>query len=366
MNFFPQQKAKRLLLVCNTSPEHLGGYLYQAGVSMGIETAVHDVRWATEGPRWAVAAAWRLGRRPLKLGRYGKSLIERCAQWQPRLVVCVGFAPVSREALVGLKEMGIQVFNYLTDDPWNRGRYAPWFLEALPHYDHVFSPRRANLEDLKRHGCPAVTYLPFAYSEEMHLGEGWAEKETASGPDVVFVGGGDADRIPYMAALIQANFHVRLYGGYWERFPETRNNAGGHLHPKDAARAIAEAKIALCLVRRANRDGHCMRSFEIPAMGGCTLAESTAEHRELFGEEGQAVLYFDDIPELIRKARWLVEHPEDSRRLRAALHRLVTTGGHTYRDRLRTMLEYSALGADSAEPVTLRGGSGMPRTGTDR
>jgi spore maturation protein CgeB len=350
---------KRLLLVCNTSPEHLGGYLYHAARSMGIETEVHDVRLAVEGPRWAVAAAWRFDRRPLRLRGYGKSLLARCAGFRPQLVLCVGIAPVSREVLLGIQKMDIPVFDYLTDDPWNPGRMASWFLGALRHYDHVFSPRQANLDDLKRHGCAAVSYLPFAYYEEIHLGScGEPDIAAKERPDIVFVGGGDSDRVPYMTALIEAQFNVRLYGGYWERFPETQRNACGLIDPREARRVTAGANIALCLVRRANRDGHVMRSFEIPAMGGCLLAESTAEHRDLFGEEGQAVLYFEDIPELVQKARWLLDHPEERQRLRAAAHRLITSGGHTYRDRLRSMLAYSALAADGAvEPEHTRMGA---------
>jgi hypothetical protein len=52
--------------------------------------------------------------------------------------------------------MGIKRFNFLTDDPFNRAHYAPWFLKALPDYDVVFSPRRANIQDLLNAGCPRV------------------------------------------------------------------------------------------------------------------------------------------------------------------------------------------------------------------
>ena len=56
--------------------------------------------------------------------------------------------------------------------------------------------------------------------------------------------------------------------------------------------ASASAKVCLCLVRRANRDGHTMRSFEAAAIGGCILAEDTADHREIFGPEDYAARYF--------------------------------------------------------------------------
>jgi spore maturation protein CgeB len=41
-----------------------------------------------------------------------------------------------------------------------------------------------------------------------------------------------------------------------------------------------------------SRDGHIKRSFEIAAVGGCMLAQDIDEHREIFGSEGEAVVYF--------------------------------------------------------------------------
>jgi hypothetical protein len=35
-----------------------------------------------------------------------------------------------------------------------------------------------------------------------------------------------------------------------------------------------------------------MRSFEIAAVGGCMLARDIDEHREIFGSEGEAAVYF--------------------------------------------------------------------------
>jgi spore maturation protein CgeB len=81
-----------------------------------------------------------------------------------------------------------------------------------------------------------------------------------------------------------------------------------------------------------------MRTFEIPAMSGCMLAENTEEHREIFGEDGSSVLYFQDIGEMLEKTRWLLDHPEERRRLAEAAHRLITRGRHTYGDRLLQML----------------------------
>jgi spore maturation protein CgeB len=92
-------------------------------------------------------------------------------------------------------------------------------------------------------------------------------------------------------------------------------------------------------VRRANRDEHVMRTFELPAMGACMLTEDTTDHREIFGEDGEAVSYFHTPDEMVDKLRWLLTHDDERRRLADAARRVITRGHHTYRDRLEAMLE---------------------------
>ena len=82
-----------------------------------------------------------------------------------------------------------------------------------------------------------------------------------------------------------------------------------------------------------------MRTFEVPAIGACMLTEDTVEHREIFGEEGKAVVYFRTVDEMIEKLGWLLDHEDERRRLAEAAHALITKGRNTYKDRLVSMLE---------------------------
>ena len=148
--------------------------------------------------------------------------------------------------------------------------------------------------------------------------------------------------MPYLAALIRADVNVALYGGYWERYPQTAGFTRGHADPQTLRKAVNAAKVSLCLVRRANRDGNVMRSFELPAMGACMLTEDTEEHREIFGDNGKTVLFFRTREEMIEKLHWLLAHDEERNRLKSAAHRVVTTGGNSYGDRLETMLQQAS------------------------
>ena len=74
--------------------------------------------------------------------------------------------------------------------------------------------------------------------------------------------------------------------------------------------------------------------------GACLLVEDTREHRRLFGDEGECVVYFDSAPRLIAQARRLVAAPALRAQLAAAAHqRIVVEGRNTYADRLARMLE---------------------------
>jgi spore maturation protein CgeB len=212
-------------------------------------------------------------------------------------------------------------------------------LKALSGYDRVCSTRRANIEDLERLGCRSVEYVPFGFDQDLFFLDPPSVSEASTyASDVFFAGGADADRIPYLAALLEAGLTLSLYGDYWERFQETRRVSRGHASPDVLRKAAVGAAVCLCLVRRSNRDGHSMRSFEVPAAGGCMLVEDTDEHREFFGPSGEAVVYFQSIDDMVDSARQLLREPETRVRLAQTAHDRVAHGGFTYRDRISSLL----------------------------
>ncbi len=330
-----------LLIVGNPDSVHIGAHFLRAAEALGIETVVCDVTEAYDGPLWRNRINWWVhGRRPTRLEAFSAKVLEACRDQRPTWLLATGIAPVEESALKEIGKLDVLRLNYLTDDPWNPAHRAPWFLRAAPQYDYIFSPRRATLGDLRRLGCMSACYLPFAYAPELHFPEAPANGERVRlASDIIFAGGADRDRVPYIEALIQAGFGVALYGGYWERYAQTAPAARGQADASMLRKAVSAAKVSLCLVRRANRDGNVMRSFELPAMGACLLAEDTEEHREIFGDDGEAVAFFQTREDMVEKLRWLLAHEDVRRRLREVAHRIITTGRNTYRDRLEAMLQ---------------------------
>jgi spore maturation protein CgeB len=320
---------------------HLGGSLWRAARQLGVDAVKFDVGDADRASRILRAALWHLaGRRPPRLDRFSTSVIAGCRRSQPRILIATGTAPLTGSALRRLRGVGVLCLNYSTDDPWNPALRASWHLRALPEYDAVFTTRRANLGNFAEIGCREVRFLPFGYDDCLFRRPSAGFDGAA--PDVLFVGGADRDRVAFMTEFLNQGPAVALVGGYWDRFAAMRPYALGRLPPETLCALTASAKVNLCLVRRANRDGHVMRSFEIAALGGCMLAEDTEEHREIFGPDGAAVVYFRTARQAAERARSLIARPAERKRLSEAVRARISAGYHTYRDRLLSMLDMTA------------------------
>ena len=331
----------KIVIVGGEGGTNIGDSFRRAAVANGWDVTLFNCRRAFSNSRWLQRISWHLlDHRPAHLGSFSATVESHIAGFGVDCFITTGLAPVLAATLDNIGRQGIKRMCFLTDDPWNPTHSAKWFFKALPFYDIVFSPRKANIADLRSAGCKRAEYLPFAYDPELFFPERTddADRVRDYRSDVVFAGGADADRVPYMSALIEAGFNLSLYGSYWERFSQTRKHTKGQASVSTVRMAMAHAKICLCLVRRQNRDGNCMRTFEVPAVGSCMLCEYTEEHREIFGADGQAVVYFSTINEMVDKTQWLLAHPEERNRIARSGHLLITRGEHTYADRLKQML----------------------------
>jgi spore maturation protein CgeB len=342
-----RRKRSRLALaiVGNTGGTNVGDSLRRAAISSGHQVLFFDSYDAIRGNRLLRDLSWHLlNRRPLRLAQFSAEVVAACATTaRPDILIATGAAPLNERALRTLRAHGIICINYSTDDPWSPTQRAHWHLRALTAYDVVFTTRRANIDDLLRLGCTGVQYLPFGYDETLcTLPAGDIEVPTH---DVLFVGGGDSDRAAFMAEFMRQGPPVALIGGYWERYSATRSYALGTRPAHMVCALTAAARVNLCLVRRANRDGHVMRSFEIPAIGGCMLIEDTNEHRAIFGEEGDTVLYFHSPQEAAARAQALIGDATLRARLTARARCRIRSQPNRYADRLQAMLQYCTASA---------------------
>lgn len=331
-----------LLIVGRTGASDVGTHLVNAAKSLGVKAALIDSDGAWGGPRPLRTLSWRLlNHRPPKLRAFSRKVESAAKEIRPRFLIATGIAPLLPATLAELDRGRVRTGVFLTDDPWNKAHLAAHMIKALALFSWVFTPRRAGTDQMKALGCQNILKVPFAYAPEIHFPHPSTTPEICAKhrADVVFIGAADSDRIPYFSALAHRGIKLALYGNYWAKQRELRHYARGHIDPEGARKVVRCADVALCLVRRANRDEASMRSYEVPAMGGCSLMEDTPEHRDVFGREGEAVLYFRSPEEALSKTQWLLTNPDERSRLRKRARQIVTSGQHSYHDRLDVMLE---------------------------
>ena len=319
----------KILLVGNPGGTNVADSLLFAARQLKHEVSLVPATDAFRTSDLRRRISWHiLGHKPPRLTAFSQRVLSDAHAFQPDVVIATGLAPIAADVLKELS--GIRRIVFLTDDPWNRHFSAKWFFEALPHYDAVFTPRRANIDDLSAHGCRDVRYLRFGY-DPRHF---HSDPQTKT-VDAFFAGAADAERTAFLAPLLNGEFNVQLAGDFWAKQPATRDYAAGHFDPRELRRGTARARVNICMVRAANRDGHVMRSLEIPAVGGAMLAQDTSDHRDLFGDD---VLYFDTPAGLFTQFRLLLGDSPLRDRLAAAVHQRIVNGRHTYRDRLESLL----------------------------
>jgi spore maturation protein CgeB len=331
----------RILIIGNDGGTNVGGSFLRAAHRLGYEAELLASREAMAAP-WIMRQVWwrALGRRPPRLGWFSARTVEAMSRLQPQVFLATGMAPVAAGVVREANRGGVKTIDYLTDDPFGSAHRANWFLSALPHYRVVASPRRANLAELTALGCGTVRYLPFGYDADLHY-------PVAVSPDmacdVLFVGGYEAGRVPYLKALVEGRLHVRIHGDWrWRAHARLRRAYRGGAGLDELRRATCSAKVNVVLGRRQNRDGHTMRTFEVLACGAVLLAEDTDEHRELLGSILGPESFFSSPQELVQKARYLAEHPERAAEQAARGREWARDGTHQYEDRLRQLLATTA------------------------
>lgn len=323
----------RILISGNVAGTNIGGSFCRAALAGGHDAKPVLLDLAFQGRRVWRLISWRLlGRRPPSFGHYQNILLDYLRNEQPDILLTTGVSPVSRETLRRFGDAGVRCINFSTDDPWNPVHRGPRFLASIPEYERIATPRRANIADFERAGAKAVEYVPFGYDPVLIPA---VEEMVSDSPEIVFVGGGDTDRVSMLTPLAESGLSFAIYGSGWGHRHRVAPAVRGQIGPIELARVTRSAKINLCLVRRANRDEHVMRSFEIPALGGFVLAEDTRDHREIFGDTAG---FFQNAEDLVRQCQmWL---SDEAKRKECAIrsHRRIVEGGHTYADRLNSLI----------------------------
>lgn len=336
----------KVLIVGNTSKSyHLGSILIRAAKSINIEVSEYTTDISSYAPSmatlWGKAFFKVVGKRPFEWPTFNKKLIVQIEESNPDLVLVTGISPLSKAVFEVCKKLSIPIVNYLTDSPWSRQNSHRFFRKNLHRYTLIFSTKKDLISSLSAVGAGNIVFLPFAYDPTLHhmSPDIPVPEEVSEVPDVCLIGGADKNRIGFIKSFLE-NYDgsLGLYGEYWRKDSKLSLFYKGAVYGTDFRRVVYGCKLNLGIVRRANRDGHSMRSYEIAACGGVGIYENTPEHRELF-KNYPDYGFFNSPTDLAEKCNWLLTHPSEREAMRQLAIRAIVKESNTYAARLKTILQ---------------------------
>lgn len=215
-----------------------------------------------------------------------------------------------------LKGLGAFLVHYNTDY-LKRRRWSSRILDlmlwrTLPFFDLYFT---TNMVDYKRLSLRETTQIELTYLGFDHfrfnnipLSESLMTEWKS---DILFVGHHEPHTEDGILALIENGLSVTVYGYGWNKAKATEKLKGHvkyrSLTNEEYQYAIKGAKIGLCFFSVDQRSQTSGRSFEIPACGTFLLAMRSEQHLLCY-TEGKEAEFFSNSEELVKKARYYLEH----------------------------------------------------------
>lgn len=241
------------------------------------------------------------------------------------------------------KYLSLKLISWALDDMFAWHNRSIFYTFSLQYYDHVFTTKSYNLNELPHLGAKQIHYINQAYSQDIHQPDDASIKSPKY--NVLFIGFPEKERFNSLEYLAQHGISINIFGyaSKWAEYPYSQRNTNLILHHQSVygleyAKSISSAKITLCFLRKINRDLHTSRSIEIPACGGFMIAERTSEHSELFAEDREAV-YFSSDQELLEKVRYYLEHDDERKAIAEAGLKRCHTSGYSYDDMVEIILK---------------------------
>ncbi len=203
-------------------------------------------------------------------------------------------------------------------------------LAYAKYADHVFVAQPEYLPHFVAIPHPSAHWLPLACDPGVHFTPG-LERTI----DVGFVGKlgqPGSDRHTTLTRVLSAF---------------ATNDWGRRYTPREMGEVYSRSKIVFN--RSINRDLN-MRFFEGLAAGALLVTDSIGNGLDRIGRPGEHYVVYDTVEEAIEQVRYYLVHDDERERIARAGQQLVL-GEHTYRHRLRQILDAVARHPDARAPA---------------
>ena len=169
--------------------------------------------------------------------------------------------------------------------------------KSLPYFDKIFFEIHSRLRYSKKNKLKnCISILP-QYDKENDRKHVLSRSERNNlKRDIVFIGNWFPERGDFFLEFEKYNLNYKIYGAQWDKdknlFSKLKHKIiNRYIENPEYSKIISSAKIALCLLSKANDDDITTRTIEIPAIGSLLLSQKTKFQKKILIENKEAVYF---------------------------------------------------------------------------
>lgn len=264
--------------------------------------------------------------------RMNEMLMETVYRYAPDLLFSILFKKeVEPDTIRKISSQGRTVtMNWFCDDLWRFEEFSQYY---APCFHWVITTAASALSKYREAGVRNVIFSQWACNHHLCY-----KMDLPKIYDISFVGLPHGNRREVIARMRKEGLDVRTWGYGWKE---------GRITQSQMVRVFNQSRINLNLSNLSTKEGQQIkeRNFEIPGCGGFLLT-GYAENLSDYYDVGKEIACFDDVDDLIRKAKYFLAHEKERAAIAEAGYAR-TIAEHTYDARFRQIFAKVGLIPDA-------------------
>lgn len=280
-------------------------------------------------PRWSRSLAFRLRIGPA-VNAVNQQVLRQIEGRNYDLIWINKGVVLWPETIQKLRQKTACLIHYTPDTAFHQNR-SRFFFKTLPLYDLLVTTKSFEMEEYRRRIPESKIHLTTqGYDPDVHHPTTDIPKSLSA----ILIGLHEPHRERCVHVLRKAGIPVRIGGKGWERVAATYSHdpnfefLGSMVFGEAYSSALASSAIGLGLLSKRFPELHTTRTMEIPACGTLLATERTSETSAFFGEK--EALFFEDFEDLGRRAKALLENPQELKTRTESCHAALVSKPFAY------------------------------------
>lgn len=242
------------------------------------------------------------------------------------------------ETILFAKTKIAKVFNWNSDDIFNKLNTSKHILNSFDKFDVHFSPRPHLKDEYMAKGAKSFKELQWYYRPGLLYPETYIGK-SQNPNSISFVGAWSERRESFFDCLNDKE--LKICGWGWDKRKKVdafkKWSFSGEISMTAMMELFYNTKVNVNILTKENRDSTNLRNFEIPAAGAFQLSERSEAILELF-EEDKEIVCFESAEELVSKCKFYLANDTARNRIAMAGYKRLIQGNNSLMDRAREII----------------------------